>query len=96
MCGRTIEPGESYKRDRVVDCGDAWTWRECAHCESMVSLLWVSYFSDVCWRGEGYSADDMGEFEPSSIAEARLKVYWKRGWRRRDGSLRPVPERIVA
>lgn len=91
MCYRRIEPGERYLKAFVVDSGDAWTWKECEHCEAMIHIL-REQLLDAIDYGEGYSSDTMGEFEPSTIAEARLKVYWQHGWRRRDGTLRPVPE----
>lgn len=94
MCSRTIEPGEKYSRSFTVDSGDVWAWKECEHCEAMVCILW-KYFEWYAFD-EGYNADAMGEFEPSTIAEARLQVYWRHGWRRRDGSLYPVPTEQLA
>lgn len=86
LCSRRIEPGETYRRVRVVDAGEAWTSWGCEHCEALSVLLgpWLD-------QGEGISEDDIGEFEPSTIAEARLWIYWKRQWRTRNGDLRPVP-----
>lgn len=91
MCYRQIEPGERYLRAFSANSDGAWTWKECQHCEAMVVLLWHQAFEWAAYD-EGYNADTMGEFEPSTIAEARLQVYWRHGWRRRDGTLRPVPQ----
>ncbi|RIT32723.1 hypothetical protein D2E76_23210 [Mycobacteroides abscessus] len=91
MCYRRIEPGERYLKSFNVDSGEGWTWKECEHCDAMLGLLWHQLLEPLDY-GEGYDSDTMGEFEPSTIGEARLKVYWRHGWRRRDGTLRPVPE----
>ncbi|WP_156649146.1 hypothetical protein [Mycobacteroides abscessus] len=91
MCYRQIEPGERYLRAFNAHDGYVWTWKECEHCQVMVTLLWDQVFEWTAYD-EGYNADTMGEFEPSTIGEARLKVYWRHGWRRRDASLRPLPE----
>ncbi|WP_454232169.1 hypothetical protein [Mycolicibacterium fortuitum] len=64
MCYRTIEPGEKYSRSFNVDSGDAWTWKECEHCEAMVCILW-KHFEWYAFD-EGYNADAMGEFEPTT------------------------------
>lgn len=88
MCHRTIEPGEGYRRQRNADYGDIWTWKNCAHCDVLMSIL-----SDIGYDHDyGITSDDVGEFEPRNIAEARLKVYWLHRWRRRDGTLREIPQ----
>lgn len=83
-------PGRSSTEGGIaafnVDSGEAWTWKECEHCSAMIAILWEHFAWD-----DTYSQDTMGEFEPSTIAEARIKVYWQHYWRRRDGSLYPVP-----
>lgn len=92
MCFRQIGPGERYHRQRVVDSDDAWTWKNCAHCDVFTAIIWdaLSEYYDA-WD-EGISWSTAREFEPSNLHEARLKVYWIHGWRRRDGSLRPIPD----
>lgn len=91
MCSRTIEPGERYRRQRNTDCGDIWTWKNCAHCDVLLDILChIGYDHDY-----GVTYEDVGEWEPETIAEARLKVYWLHRWRRRDGSLREIPQQPV-
>jgi hypothetical protein len=87
MCGRIIDPGERYLHQRNVDCGDIWTWRNCAHCDVLMALL----HAINPYRDHGVVSDDVWEWEPETVAQMRLKMYWKMGWRRRDGSLRDVP-----
>lgn len=70
MCGRTIEPGERYHRERVADYGDIWTWKNCAHCDVVIDVL-IAH--DL--RGDfGIDANAMADFEPRTILEARLKA----------------------
>lgn len=88
LCGRQIEPGERYLHQRNKESGDIWTWRNCAHCDVLLEIL-SRIGTDSDW---GVTAVDVGEWEPETIAQMRLKVYWKLRWRRRDGSLYPVPD----
>ena len=90
LCMRTIEPGEPYRRQRNVYYGEAFTYRGCAHCDALVRALMETgddWFDD----GEGYTRADIAEYQPRSVAIARLLVQWRRKWRRRDGALYPVP-----
>jgi len=89
MCSRTIEVGEQYCRSFNIDGGDVWVWKECQHCSAMIAVL-RKHFECYAYD-EGYSQDAMSDFGPTTIAEARLKVCWKRRWRRPDGSLYTVP-----
>ncbi len=38
-CGRAIEPGTSYERQRCVDGGDAWTYKAHPACLKASSIL---------------------------------------------------------
>jgi hypothetical protein len=89
MCGRTIEPGESYDWSSNVYDGDFYVWKQCAHCDAMVRILNLHYWA--AFPDEGLGPDDVGEFEPETIAQARIFIGWKTGWRRKDGTLREVP-----
>lgn len=91
-CGRTIRPGEKYRRGVGMDGATAWTWKECAHCEVLVEWL---YRIDAVW-GEGHTPETFAEWDPVTINEWRLKVGWRRKWTRRDGSLMDVPVRVMA
>jgi hypothetical protein len=89
-CGRTIDPGETYTRQFAADDGMVWTYKECAHCTALVTL-WALWEYAV----DGYTTDTFTEYrdEIRTIADARLWALWKRRWRRRDGTLYPIPVR---
>ena len=84
MCYRIIQRGETYMRGVTFD-GTAWTWKECAHCEALFTVMVNT------WGESEYSADDADEWEPQTLGELRVKVQWKKAWTRADGSLFPVP-----
>ncbi|SHX98620.1 Uncharacterised protein [Mycobacteroides abscessus subsp. abscessus] len=86
MCGRQIAVSERYRSQRNKHDSAIWTWRNCAHCDELLVLLVAEGFDD----GEGVSGWTVMEWHPETVAQARLKVGWKRKWRRRDGSLYPV------
>ena len=86
MCHRTIRPGEKYRRSAGMDGSSAWTWKECAHCAALATVAWRRSHLD-----EGYNEDLFADFEPWSVAEARVRAQVRRRWTRRDGSLYPVP-----
>lgn len=74
--------------------GTAWTWKECAHCEVLIAWL---YRLDEVWGGdEGYGPETFANWEPSTWSDLRLKANWRRRWTRRDGSLVPVPTKVMA
>lgn len=88
MCSRTIEPGETYRRARSVGDDGPYTFKECGHCRLLLSL----YGDEFVWDWwEGYSPEDVIEWEPQTVATLRLKVQFRRRWRRRDGGLYPLP-----
>lgn len=39
-CGRKIEPGTAYSRQRCVDGGDAWVYKSHLHCMRAGQILW--------------------------------------------------------
>jgi hypothetical protein len=85
LCGRTIRPGETYRRGVGLDDGRAWTFKECAHCRAVMDLC------DPAWGEYEYDADVLYEWEPQDIREARWRAQHRRKWMRRDGSLYPIP-----
>lgn len=91
MCGRVIDPGETYDCSTNIYDGNLYTWKQCRHCDAMVQILklhdWAGY------PDEGIGPDDVGEFEPETIAQARIIIGWRGKWRRKDGTLREVPAR---
>jgi hypothetical protein len=88
LCARTIDAGETYEYQRNIYDGHLYTWKECVHCDAMRQLIDFSYWCDL---DSGVGPDDVGAFEPSTIAEARMIVGWRNQWRRKDGTLREVP-----
>lgn len=87
-CGRTIDPGETYRHTCMVDGRDIWTWKECAHCRAMMNILRLWDWADA---DDGFNPEWINDFEPKTIAEARIWIGWRGQWRRKDGTLREVP-----
>lgn len=89
-CCRVIQPGETYMRGSGYGSGEAYTWKECAHCEKYVELVARRLGEDE------YSFDSIAEWdEPKSIAEARVLVQFRRKWRNRAGDLYPIPHVVI-
>jgi hypothetical protein len=86
LCGRTIEPGERYNRQRNIGDDGPYVFKACAHCNAYVRLTDLS-----SWCDDGYTIDDVYEYEPCTMREARWRAQHRRKWRRRDGSLYPIP-----
>ena len=88
FCYRTIEPGETYTRTvSVQDC--ICVWKSCTHCEAMIRICDIEEWN----LGDGIDRDHFVDLEVRDIFEARCKVMWHRKWRRKDGTLYPIPER---
>jgi hypothetical protein len=88
MCGRRIDPGETYHRTAGMDGSAAWTWKECAHCG-----VTASYVSQD-WGLDEYDDDLLSEFGRQggeSVAELRVAVQYRRRWHDTHGNLYPVP-----
>ncbi len=90
MCGRTVHPGETYLRTAAMGEGTAWTWKECVHCAAF-----VQYAYGISWHEDSYGEELLIEFEPKTVAQARVRAQHRRQWRRRDGSLYPVPHVVT-
>lgn len=88
MCFRTIGPGETYLRGAGMD-GTAWTWKECAHCEVLASWVVQSLGLDE------YGEENLINWDPETTGEMRIKVQHRRQWKRRDGDLYPVPQKVM-
>jgi hypothetical protein len=87
LCYRTIEPGERYNRQRNIGDDGPYVFKACAHCDAYVRLADIASYCD-----DGYTADDVCEYEPVDVTSARWRAQYRRKWRRRDGALYPVPE----
>ena len=93
LCGRTIAVGERYHYQFQVDCGDAVPWQSCEHCQVYAHLI----FQTDQWDDDrGLDFDTADDFEPRTWAEVRIKVMYRRRWRRLDGALMPVPRLVYA
>lgn len=89
-CNRTIQTGETYMRGSGYGDGEAFTWKECAHCDVFVQLVTLRL------REEEYSFDVIAQWdEPHTIAEARVRAQWKRRWTNRAGHLYPIPNLVI-
>lgn len=103
-CGRTIEPGETYSYwNSIQERGDPpTTHKMCAHCNGTLDLgcaltgchkSW--FFTMIHDLGEdgGFVGDILLHDLPlgGKAAMLRTVVARKRGWRRKDGTLFPVP-----
>jgi hypothetical protein len=90
-CSRTIDPGETYRRTGQIFDGRKYAWKGCQHCEAFVSTCDLYE-----WAGDfGLGPDDIDQYEPGDIFGARCLVMWRRKWRRKDGTLYPVPAKAV-
>lgn len=88
-CDRTINPGETYLRTRLVhpDADAPYTHKTCAHCRAFIKL----YVDDFCPDPhEGWTEDDIDQWKPDAPEAVEHKRRWWVGWRHgRD--LYPVP-----
>lgn len=91
-CGRTIDRGETYRRDFCTYEGSGAAYKTCRHCE--VGQRWLE-LNCGGWLFGGVG-EDVREHaaEYPSIAPGLLRVAngIRRGWKRADGhGLSPVP-----
>lgn len=94
-CFRTIDPGEVYHAQTGRYDGRFYEFKQCAHCwaiwliyrpedgEGLISETGYDY-----WRLEG----NFGSSHPYYITELRHRALFAKHWRRKDGTLYPVPE----
>jgi len=87
-CLRKIDPGETYSHSRGFDGGDAWTFKQCAHCETVTKVYAPLDYDDVIsYDGfDGWLDDGARDVE-----ELRAMAGWRMQWRTRGGTLLPVP-----
>lgn len=84
-CGRTIRPGETYRRGAGMDGSSAWTFKECVHCTAVVTYVLH------LWGVDEYDDDLLPDWDPETIEHMRIKAQWRRRWTRMDGDLYPTP-----
>jgi len=85
MCFRVIDAGETYTSQTNLGDGRFYTWINCVQCDVFLNLI-------EDWDGDGVGAESVMEWEPDNVWELRLKVLWRKKWRRADGSLYLIPE----
>ncbi len=103
-CGRRIDPGESYWRSVLLREGEFAVEKMCAHCDGTLQLgcaltgcqrAWYwDRIHDLDGEEGGFVGDIIGEHElahADRIRMLRTVVGRRKGWRRADGSLLPVP-----
>lgn len=92
LCSRTIEPGEVYNRHRMIGDDGPYVWKQCAHC---IALM-VTYGAEIVWDWhEGWSDEDVHEWEPGTPEGHQAQADWRNRWRGPDGALVSVPERVT-
>lgn len=91
-CGRTIDPGETYRKGSGMDGGTAWTWKECSHC---LAYMRLSHMCDDWWADEGYGWEMFADYEAQGRDEERWKRQYRRQWRTSHGTLFPIPSRVA-
>lgn len=89
-CGRVIARGESYEYSTGGRSGEVWSNKSCLHC--CEAAKWLSRECHGYLYG-GVLEDlqlhwDDGE---STMELGRLIVGIRRKWRRKDGTLMPLP-----
>lgn len=91
-CGRTINPGETYRRMRIVGDDGPYTHKQCAHCRAFITL----YINEFCPDpSDGWYPEDIQEWEPDTDVAKEHRRRFFIGWRHgRD--LYPVPEPQLA
>lgn len=87
LCGREIEPGEQYRRTKILGDDGLYTFKECAHCRAFCALYGDEFTFDSF---EGYTDVDVAEWEPTTPEAIELRrrflIRWTHG---RD--LYPIP-----
>jgi hypothetical protein len=72
-CGRDIEVGSPYTKQRVVDGGEAWTWKAHPACLRAGQILW-----DLDIRGDEdalINVDDMDQDDRRVIYDAAPEIF---------------------
>lgn len=89
MCGRTINPGETYRRQRNIWEDGPYTWKECEHCEALLRA-YPEIIGDYYDYDEGIGSWVLEEWKPSTAEGVEHRRQWLARWRD-DGELLPVP-----
>ena len=92
-CGRAIETGERYEAAQMMDYGGYWFGcKTCQHC--IAARQWLLNECDG-WVYAGVYEDLREHWDENTLLRSlwlgRVIVGMRRKWRKRDGSLMPVP-----
>lgn len=90
-CYRFIDEGEKYYRTVAAFDGSVRTYKTCAHCQ--IPILWLTV--QCGWYSFGYVQEDITEHAYyESYAVKRVAVSMRRKWRRRNGTMMPIPAHL--
>lgn len=87
-CFRTIDAGEHYSAQFVVYYDIAQRLKQCTHCIAVWDI-WRPEDMDGLISEGGY--DDWLWGDTADLPELRAKVQYRMKWRRKDGTLHPIP-----
>ena len=87
-CGRVIEPGEKYRREKTVHDGICFTHKTCIDCSSIRDNLVCSFFwGDILELVQDGISDRQGNISESAISKLtpnarawvceRIESYWE-------------------
>lgn len=89
LCSRVIDAGEKYVRAVWIDDDAGFCdLAQCAHCLALYRL----YGDEFIWdHHEGYSADDVRDWDPETAGGCMAQALFREEWRDHRGDLYPVP-----
>lgn len=76
-CGRTIEPGEIYRRWRGVGDDGPTTWKSCAHCGLVADWIWRTDADSIYYQDDGLDLSEYlhdGQIDP---LRSMFAVRWR-------------------
>lgn len=88
-CARHIDPGETYLSQFGIWEGAPYRFKQCAHCVAVWNI-WAPEDGNRLISENGYDEWQVNAY-PTSVSEARAIVCFRRQWRRKDGTLHPIP-----
>lgn len=97
-CRRIIEPGETYRYSTGLYDGRWDDHVMCAHCHAVSSWLVVTCGG---WLWNGVLEDleehwnESWELRSDYLGRAILSMRYRRRWKRKDGTLMPVPREFT-
>jgi hypothetical protein len=77
QCLRAIEPGETYRRQRVITDDGPDVWKTCAHCQAVYGHIWA-HDPDARYYDDGV---DLHEYLIECDRGGPLCRAFERKWR---------------